>query len=431
MKRVFLLGIIICGTTLLQAQVSGVNDNLRHIVSVLTSDSLGGRAAGTRFESRTASYLMRELEKSGAVVLFPGTGQDFSFIQPKGDTLYSRNVLAMVEGTDSILKHEYIIVAAHYDHLGNYKMKVNGKDSLVIYRGADDNASGVACLLQIAGMVSQNSYMFKRSVIFAAFGAEEQGMTGSWYFANRAFGEISKVDYVVNLDMVGRSGGNNILRAYTVVPDIELNDIFALLGERTMRILPKVVASDYFPSDHQPFVSKGIPVTLFTTGLHSDYHTLQDTPDKLDYNQMEAICEYIFDLVRSVSDRHSMLRRGVLSKNGESDPAKRVYGLTEVEKMPSFVNGNEKKFLDEWVYKYIKYPEEAISKGLQGRALVQFVIEKDGSVTNVEIVESAGQILDDEAVKVVKASPKWKPARLNGQPVRARVTVPVEFRLRR
>lgn len=432
MKR--LLSLTICITISVQifAQIlSPVQASLKKNVEVLTSDSLMGRGSGTLFESRAAKYVTGKLAEAGAEILYPGTGQDFSFISGK-DTLRSGNVLAIVEGIDSVLKNEYILIAAHYDHLGRYVMKVNGRDSLVFFPGADDNASGIACMINLAKMISDNSYLFRRSVIFAAFGAEENGMKGSWYFANRAFREMPKLAYVVNLDMVGRSGGDNYLRAYTVVPNAELSSIFTMLADRTYRVYPKVFDTDYFPSDHQPFASKGIPVTLVTTGIHSDYHTLRDTPDKLDYKGMEAICEYVFDLVRAVSDRDKMLRRGVLSDDDKSiDPKNRIYSLTEVQKRAMFGNGDEKSFLENWVYKYIKYPEDALNSGLQGRCIVEFVVEKSGSVTDVQIVESAGASLDDEAVKVIKASPKWKPAKINGTPVRSRLSLPVEFRLRR
>lgn len=430
MKKIILLVISVLLAINVWAQ-SQLSSELKRVVTVLASDSLKGRRAGSVYDSKAAKFVTDFFLKNGIEVLYPNGGQDFSYIVSNGDTLYSRNVLAIVEGSDSILKNEYIVVGAHFDHLGSYNLKVNGKDSVAVFPGADDNASGVASLMMLSKMISERSYLFKRSVIFAAFGAEENGMTGSWYFVNRAFREIGKVGYMVNLDMVGRSGGENYFRAYTVVPNIELNDLFAKLSNRTFTIYPKISTGDYFPSDHQPFASAGIPVTLFTTGLHNDYHTVRDTPEKLDYSQMEAICEYVFDMVRAVSDKDKMLRRGLLSDETEKDPAKKIYSLSEVDTRPRYINGNEKDFLNNWVYKYVKYPEEALKLGVQGRVVLEFVIEKDGSISEVDVMESAGQILDDEAVKVIKASPKWKPARIKSEPVRCRLSVPVEFRLRR
>lgn len=412
------------------AQPTIIND-LKAYASVLTADSLKGRKSGGEFELKTAAYINRVFSENGVELLYPAEGQDFSFVSGKGDTIYSRNIVGIVEGYDPLLKNEYIVIGAHYDHLGSYSMKINGKDSLQIFRGADDNASGVACLLGLAKMAAAQKFLFKRSLVFVAFGAEEDGMTGSWYFVNRAFGQISKVNYMVNLDMVGRSGGDNFLRAYTVIPDVDQNDLFNRMSENLYKVYPKVYNTDFFPSDHQPFASAGIPVALFTTGLHNDYHTIRDLPGKLDFNQMESICDYVFDLLRNVSDKERMLRRNVLSTDNKTDPAKRIYSLSEVQKRPTFLRGDEKNFLTNWVYKYVKYPEYALKSGIQGRVVVEFVIEKDGSVSEVDVMESVDQSLDDEAVKVVKASPKWKPARISGEPVRSRVSIPIEFRLKR
>lgn len=429
-KSIFIL-VILFLSNVVSAQPSIIND-LKNSVSVLTADSLKGRKSGGEYEKKTADYISKILTQNGVELLYPAEGQDFSFISGKGDTIYSRNIVGIFEGYDTLLKNEYIVIGAHYDHLGSYIMNVNGKDSLQIFRGADDNASGVACMLALAKMASAQKYLFKRSLLFVAFGAEENGMTGSWYFVNRAFGHMSKVNYMVNLDMVGRSSGDNYLRAYTVVPDVNLNEFFNLMSDKTYKVYPKVYNSDYFPSDHQPFASAGIPVTLFTTGIHNDYHTVRDTPEKLDFDQMESVCEYIFDLLRAVSDREKMIQRNILSTDKNSDPSQKIFSLSEVQKRPLFIHGDEKDFLKNWVYKYIKYPESAVKFGIQGRVVVEFIIEKDGSIKEVNILESTGDdLLDQEAIKVVKASPKWKPARISGEPVRSRVSIPIEFRLRR
>ena len=97
---------------------------------------------------------------------------------------------------------------------------------------------------------------------------------------------------------------------------------------------------------------------------------------------------------------------------------------------PLFLNSSDpRKFLQEWVYKYIKYPESAVRDGIQGRVMVDFIIEKDGKVTDVRVIRGVSEELDAEAVKVVSASPKWKPGRMNGNKVRTSMTIPVEFRL--
>ena len=92
-----------------------------------------------------------------------------------------------------------MVIGAHIDHLGINKVTVNGQEKVQIYSGADDNASGVASLIEIAKQVQQNKFMFRRSVIFAFFGAEEVGMAGSWYFLNRSFNNVDQIDHHHNL----------------------------------------------------------------------------------------------------------------------------------------------------------------------------------------------------------------------------------------
>ena len=124
-----------------------IQDALKRHVNVLTADSLMGRRGGSEGEKKAAAYISTRMQEYGLTLIFPGEGQDFSFVSTKGDTIYSRNILGIVEGTDKSLKNEYIVVGAHMDHLGFETIKYNGRDSVMIYRGADDNASGVACML--------------------------------------------------------------------------------------------------------------------------------------------------------------------------------------------------------------------------------------------------------------------------------------------
>jgi protein TonB len=95
-----------------------------------------------------------------------------------------------------------------------------------------------------------------------------------------------------------------------------------------------------------------------------------------------------------------------------------------------FLNSQDpRQFLEKWVYQYLKYPEAALVNGVQGRVMVEFIIDKDGKVTDARVVKGVSDELDAEALKVVSASPKWKPGRVNGNKVRTSITIPVEFRL--
>lgn len=406
---------------------------LRRDVAVLAADSLMGREAGTSGEKKAARYIEREFTKAGVTLLYPSPGQDFSIIAAEGDTLKSANIIGVVEGWDPKLRDQYILIGAHYDHLGTTVLSINGRDSLMIFAGADDNASGVAVMLEVARMVKESSMEFRRSVLFVAFGAEERGMTGSWYFANRAFAPIDEVSLMINLDMVGRASDRQSVSAYTVLPHAQLVTLLKDVADMPLMISPKIHTADYFPSDHRIFASSGIPVVLFTTLLHRDYHSVRDTPEKLNYSVMEDLSHYVYNLVKVASNTDKPLEKTVFADKKEviEDDPEAVYSQIETDKRATFDKGDEKTFLTKWVYHYLKYPAEAIAEGIQGRVIVDFIIEKNGEVSNVTINKSADPLLDKEALRVISVSPKWKAALINGKPVRSKISLPVEFRLKR
>ena len=404
---------------------------LKENVAYLTDPARLGRGAGTPQELEAAKYLYRQLEKAGVVMLTPESGEDF-YIAIQGDTIHSRNVIGIVEGYDPKFKNEYVVVGAHFDHLGTSVLKKDGKDQLQIYYGADDNASGVATLLEVAKQVSAQHFLFRRSVIFALFGAEELGMVGSWYFLNRSFQEVDDIVAMINLDMVGRSGRDNRMQVFTADANVELMEIINALSGRALSIAPEYTPTDYFPSDHRLFYEKGIPVALFTSGVHRDYHTVRDTPDKLDYNQMERLSEYVFAMTEVIANREGRIKaasRHNLEQNAEKKDGERIYTQNTVDQKATFLHGDEVQFLNRWVYEYIKYPDSAIRNGIEGRVVVEFVVDSKGKVKDIEIVRGVDEELDAQVEKVILASPKWKPARIAGREVSVRISVPVEFKL--
>ncbi|MEF9985727.1 MAG: TonB family protein [Bacteroidales bacterium] len=414
-----------------QKTVEGIEKSLKNYVEFISADSLMGRAAGSKGEKIVASFIYDELEKSGITMLSPRSGEDF-YIAAK-DTIHSRNIIGVVQGYDTLLKNEYVVIGAHIDHLGVNKLIRDGKEEIQIYPGADDNASGVATVLEIAKQVVAHQFLFRRSVIFAFFGAEEVGMAGSWYFLNRSFKEIDKIVMMINLDMVGRSGGENKPQVFTASQNPEITSILNDLSNRTFSVKPVLSSTDYFPSDHVMFYEKNIPIALFTTGTHRDYHTIRDKSDRIDYNQMEYLAEYVYSLAEAVANRDARIspsiRTETVNNIGNKDKKEIIYTQQDVDKKALFLHGDEVQFLNRWVYPYIKYPDSAIAAGFEGRVIVEFIIEKDGSVSNVKIVRGIDNDIDDEVIKVVSASPKWKAAQYNGSSVRVKISIPVEFKL--
>ena len=418
-----------------QGVSQGFENELKRHVAFIASDSLMGRAAGSAGELLAANYIYDELERAGVVMLTPRDGEDFyiagSIAQGSTakDTVHSRNVIGVVQGYDPALKNEYVVIGAHIDHLGVNRLTVNGREQVQIYPGADDNASGVASLIEIAKLVARNNYMFRRSVIFAFFGAEEIGMAGSWYFLNRSFSEVGNIVMMINLDMVGRSTADNKFRVFTGVRNLELNTIVAQLSQRPLTLQPELATTDYFPSDHRLFHEKGIPVALFTTGVHRDYHTPRDLPQALDYNQMERISEFAYAMAQEIANRDERISQGVTTAPSRKGGEPTYYAQRDVDKPATFLHGDENQFLERWVYPYLKYPDSAVRAGISGRVYVEFVVEKDGKITNVMVTKGVDDELDAAAVKVVSASPKWKPAVLNGEKVRVKTSVAVDFKL--
>ena len=423
-----LLAVLLCGRSYAQQFVS-VEESLKKNVEYLADPARLGRGAGSQGEADAAKYLYKQLVDAGVTMLTGENGEDFSFAH-KGDTIYSRNIIGVVEGINPALKDEYVVIAAHYDHLGTSVLKRDGADEVQIYYGADDNASGVATLIEIAKEVALQPHLFDRSIIFALFGAEEYGMVGSWYFLNRSFKEVDKIVAMINLDMVGRSGRDNRIQVYTADANVELMEIVNTLSGRALSIAPSFTPTDYFPSDHRLFYEKGIPVALFTSGVHRDYHTVRDTPDKLDYTQMAQLAEYVFAMAEVISNRPDRIKAASRHDQADANAGKeKVYTQTTVDKPATFLHGTQQQFLDRWVYEYIKYPESAVKNGIQGRVIVEFVVDKKGKVTDVQIVKGLDEEIDANVIKVISASPKWKPAKIRGREVSVRISVPIEFKL--
>ncbi|MBQ6573081.1 MAG: M28 family peptidase, partial [Bacteroidales bacterium] len=195
----FLLGLTMFHGSLCAQMPDSIEIRLRENVAYLSDPARLGRKAGSQQEKEVASYLYRQLAEYGVTMLSPEEGEDF-YIARDGDTLHSRNVIGIVEGYDPKLRDEYVVIGAHYDHLGVSTLKIDGHDVQQVYPGADDNASGVATLLEVAREVAGQNFLFRRSVIFAFFGAKEMGMAGSWYFLNRSFPHVGNIVAMINLD---------------------------------------------------------------------------------------------------------------------------------------------------------------------------------------------------------------------------------------
>ena len=394
-------------------------------VSYLSSAALEGRKAGSEGEKDAAEYVARALEKYGVDLVSPVTGQEFSIAREGTDTLTSRNVIGFIPGWDKSLNDSYIVIGARLDNLGMDTYMLDGEPTSRIYYGANGNASGLAMLLELASRLSTNRVLLRRNILFVAFGASRETLAGSWYFLNRSFSDVDHIDAMVNLDMLGTLERG--FYAYTSSNEDLDRGVRALQGE-LLPVQAQLVTEEPYTSDHRAFYDREIPSILFTTGRYPEHGTGRDTFDIVDFDGMERELEYIYTYTVALCNGVRPLFRQDSGKTPA--PADDAVSWNDVDVKPIFLTSNEPAyFLEKWVYPYLKYPKYAVENGIQGRVFVDFVIDEDGNVKDVKVSRSVHTALDEEAIRVVSASPKWKPGRHRGKKVKVAMTVPVDFRL--
>ncbi|KOY51225.1 Peptidase family M28 [Polaribacter dokdonensis DSW-5] len=300
-------------------------NRIKEDVAFLASDALEGRQTGTEGEKKAAKYISERFAELN--LLEKGTNkylQPFTF-KPKtnphdevkfdvnGDgTITGNNVIGFVDNK----VENTIIIGAHYDHLGFGGEGSLYRDSIkAIHNGADDNASGIAILLNLAARLKDKNT--NNNYLFMAFSGEEMGLLGSNYFVKNPTIDTKKVSYMINMDMVGRMKKDSTLAVYgTGTSPIfkqvlkSHNDNFKLVQQE----------SGVGPSDHTSFYLADMPVLHFFTGQHEDYHKPGDDSEKLNYDGMYLISDYIFNIISDLDDNGKLAFRK--TKN-ESDSTPR------------------------------------------------------------------------------------------------------------
>ena len=428
MKRIIIIVIMLAIWSNIKAQ--SFDDNLKSHIEFLCDNNLQGRKAGSPGEGKAAEYIFNQLEKYGVTMLTGREGNTFYIIED-GDTLKSCNIVGILEGYDQNLRNEYILVGAHMDHLGSNQYTVDGQSRTAVLAGADANASGVSALLEVADILSQNALFLRRSVIFVAFGAGEEQFAGSRYFTTGGgFTDISNVKLMINLDMLGRGNAANPFEIYSLIDRGDLNSMTDYVKENeSVAAIPAIHNGELFASDHIAFTQVDIPAITFSTGISREYRTAKDTPDLILYNKLAAQTHYIAMFVKVLSEKDYLLPSINVKDNVVS--SNRIYALSDCDKMPEFFHSDLKHFLESWVYKYVKYPQDAIDQGIQGTVNVSFIVNNDGSISDVVVVKGLCESIDKEAIKVVSVSPKWIPGEINRKKISCKITIPIEFKLRK
>ncbi|MDL2230761.1 M20/M25/M40 family metallo-hydrolase [Alistipes sp. OttesenSCG-928-L06] len=280
-----------------------VEKELRRYISALTDDEMAGRASQTRGDTLAAEYLRDFLAAQKEIKLLYDNGiQRFSSSSWAGQ-LSSFNVAGLIEGRDPVLKHEIILIGAHYDHMGIEED--NWGDEPKIKHGADDNASGTAMVMALARHLADERKLLKRSVMIVFFGAEECGLVGSAHMAQNLPEGIAaeNIACMVNFDMVGRLTPERGLTFFGLNSGLELNSLLRSVPSPMPNGTPVHFKRSVFASsDHSSFYDQGIPAFMVFTGIHADYHKSTDTPDKINFRGMSMIYPYTKSIILKLSN---------------------------------------------------------------------------------------------------------------------------------
>ncbi len=251
----------------------------------------------------------------------------------------TKNVVGVLEGTDSQLRDEYVIIGAHYDHLGfgGPGSGTRALDTVAIHYGADDNASGVAGVIALAEYFSMPENLPARSLVFIAFGAEEMGLIGSKYFVENSLIPIENIVAMINFDMIGRLKESKVLSIGGTGTALESEDI--LSGIPNPAELDLMFSGEgYGPSDHAAFYTADIPVFFISTGAHSDYHTPADNVNAINIGGMVEVIQYTAGLVEDLASRELPLtfqEAGPKTRQRHGSGYKVALGI-----MPDFADSN-------------------------------------------------------------------------------------------
>jgi hypothetical protein len=300
---------------------------LQRDIAWLAADRLEGRATGTAGNDSAAAYIARRYEALGLrplgvdvtrpecrVTVVPTSclswRQRFVARGPElahnghPDGVATQNVVALIPGSDSALAGQYVVIGAHFDHLGHSSVgSMDPEAGSAIRNGADDNASGTAAVLELARLLAATPT--RRSIVVANFSGEELGLLGSQWFVEHPPVSLDSVDAMVNFDMVGRLKNDRLI-VYGVNTATEMPAI--VQGANTAPAFDlKAVGDGYGPSDQSSFYAKGIPVLHFFTDLHEDYHRATDDAEKIDSVGEARVVAMAERAVRDIANRDARL----------------------------------------------------------------------------------------------------------------------------
>jgi metal-dependent amidase/aminoacylase/carboxypeptidase family protein len=275
----------------------------RRDLSILASDSLAGREVGTEGEALAAAYISKRFEALG---LQPagtaGWSQPF-FVKesqnPHEKPMLSaedsiagtsgKNIIGLMDNPGD----EVVIIGAHFDHLGYGGFSSLHRGDSAIHNGADDNASGITAMFLIAEMLQSKN--IQTDVLFIAFSGEEKGLWGSNFFVKNPTIDLSTVDFMINMDMVGRLDSAKGMAIHGTGTAPQWSQVIDTTNTVNLKVIKK--ASGIGPSDHTSFYLQDIPVLHFFTGQHEDYHKPTDDAELINYEGIVRIATHITNII--------------------------------------------------------------------------------------------------------------------------------------
>lgn len=300
-------------------------------VTFLASDKLEGRGTGTAGEKKAAAYIAKQFKKAGLSA--KGTNGWFhEFTFKKSSDPHGANHDGPAVNTQNVVGYldngaEYtIVIGAHYDHLGlgydHNSLDANPEGK--IHNGADDNASGVAGVIELARHYSKNGIKEAHNFLFICFSGEELGLIGSKKFTEMPTIDLKKVSFMVNMDMIGRLNEQNKL----VIGGVGTSPSFVpLLDGIKIDIGIKKDSAGVGPSDHTSFYLKGIPVLFAFTGQHTDYHKPSDDADKLNYSGEVKIFNLMTTIINQLDGTPQLTFQETKSKETDTPRFKVTLGI--------------------------------------------------------------------------------------------------------
>jgi aminopeptidase YwaD len=322
------------------------------------------------------------------------------------------NVIGILEGSDPVLKNEAIVIGAHYDHLGKGGQGSLAVNSTEIHHGADDNASGTAALLELARRFAKEKKN-KRTLVFIAFGGEEEGLLGSKFYVGAPVFPLEKTVAMLNMDMVGRLTDDKLTvggigtanewkelvsRKNEFIPpayDNSKKNNFAPATPETVYLFNLQLNEDGFgPSDHSSFYGKQIPVLFFFTGTHLDYHKPSDTADKINYAGLRKIVEYVADIANYIDQNMRNRPTYKVAQSSSTGGGRTGFNVT-IGVIPGYGESNDGMLLDG-----VRDGSPAAQVGLKtGDKIVKFAGKEIRNVQDYTLV--LGELKADTEYEIV------------------------------